>query len=142
VKPHELDRLVEEDYGASIPDLIRDGRHQQRSAATSAVALDRIITAHDAAITHGRRHRRQPGNLMRSCFAAPTRIWIKARAGRSHEPRPNGPGDFRPMGAKPRRPWPTCRDSRSAPRRLFGAEAEIDTSGEAIEQSFASFCVP
>src|SRR5580658_6530561 len=45
----ELDRLVEEDYGASIPDLIEMAgtatfRRQERSA------LDRIIATHEAAV--------------------------------------------------------------------------------------------
>ena len=68
----ELDRVVEEDYGASIPDLIEMAgtatfRRHEKSA------LERVIAAHEAAVittAGGIVATRRP---MRCCFAAATR---------------------------------------------------------------------
>jgi XRE family aerobic/anaerobic benzoate catabolism transcriptional regulator len=131
----ELDRLVEEDYGASIPDLIEMAgtatfRRHERSA------LDRVITAHDAAIittaggivanpeTYALLHRRTHT------------IWIKARP-EDHMSRVMAQGDFRPM-AQNRAAMADLVAILEARRADYSrAEAEIDTSGEAVEQSFA-----
>ena len=131
----ELDRLVEEDYGASIPDLIEMAgtatfRRHERSA------LDRIITAHDAAIIT------TAGGIVSNpeTYALLLRrthtIWIKARP-EDHMSRVMAQGDFRPM-AQNRAAMADLMAILEARRADYSrAEAEIDTSGEAIEQSFA-----
>lgn len=131
----ELDRLVEEDYGASIPDLIEMAgtatfRRHERSA------LDRIITVHDAAIIT------TAGGIVANpeTYALLLRrshtIWIKARP-EDHMSRVMAQGDFRPM-AQNRAAMADLVAILEARRADYSrAEAEIDTSGEAIEQSFA-----
>jgi XRE family transcriptional regulator, aerobic/anaerobic benzoate catabolism transcriptional regulator len=131
----ELDRLVEEDYGASIPDLIEMAgtatfRRHERSA------LDRIITAHESAIVT------TAGGIVanQETYALLLRrthtIWIKARP-EDHMSRVMAQGDFRPM-AQNRAAMADLVAILEARRADYSrAEAEIDTSGEAIEQSFA-----
>jgi XRE family transcriptional regulator, aerobic/anaerobic benzoate catabolism transcriptional regulator len=131
----ELDRLVEEDYGASIPDLIEMAgtatfRRHERSA------LDRIVTAHEAAIitTAGGIVANQENYalLLRRTHT----IWIKARP-EDHMSRVMAQGDFRPM-AQNRAAMADLVAILEARRADYSrAEAEIDTSGDAIEQSFA-----
>src|ERR1700761_3299411 len=91
----ELDRLVEEDYGASIPDLIEMAgtatfRRHERGA------LERVIAAHEAAVitTAGGIVSNQESYalLLRRTHT----IWIKARPD-EHMSRVMAQGDFRPM---------------------------------------------
>src|SRR5580698_4153100 len=90
----ELDRLVEEDYGASIPDLIEMAgtatfRRHERSA------LDRIITAHESAIiTTAGGIVSDPETYALLLRRAHT-VWIKARP-EDHMSRVMAQGDFRP----------------------------------------------
>jgi XRE family transcriptional regulator, aerobic/anaerobic benzoate catabolism transcriptional regulator len=131
----ELDRVVEEDYGASIPDLIEMAgtatfRRQERSA------LDRIITSHEAAIIT------TAGGIVANpeTYALLLRrthtIWIKARP-EDHMSRVMAQGDFRPM-AQNRAAMADLVAILEARRADYSrVEAEIDTSGDAIEQSFA-----
>jgi XRE family transcriptional regulator, aerobic/anaerobic benzoate catabolism transcriptional regulator len=131
----ELDRLVEEDYGASIPDLIEMAgtatfRRHERGA------LDRIITAHDAAIitTAGGIVSNQEtyALLLRRTHT----IWIKARP-EDHMSRVMAQGDFRPM-AQNRAAMADLVAILEARRADYArAEAEVDTSGDAVEVSFA-----
>jgi XRE family transcriptional regulator, aerobic/anaerobic benzoate catabolism transcriptional regulator len=131
----ELDRVVEEDYGASIPDLIEMAgtatfRRHERSA------LDRIVTAHDAAIitTAGGIVSNQEtyALLLRRTHT----IWIKALP-EDHMSRVMAQGDFRPM-AQNRAAMADLVAILEARRADYSrAEAEIDTAGDAVEQSFA-----
>jgi len=136
----ELDRLVEEDYGASIPDLIEMAgtatfRRHERSA------LDRVIAAHEAAVitTAGGIVSNQESYalLLRRAHT----VWIKARP-QEHMSRVMAQGDFRPMAQNRE------AGSKDAMADLVAilearrgdyarAEAELDTSGDAVEQSFA-----
>jgi XRE family aerobic/anaerobic benzoate catabolism transcriptional regulator len=131
----ELDRLVEEDYGASIPDLIEMAgtatfRRHERSA------LDRIVTANEAAVIT------TAGGIVSNpeTYALLLRrthtIWIKARP-EDHMSRVMAQGDFRPM-AQNRAAMADLVAILEARRADYArAEAEVDTSGDAIEQSFA-----
>ena len=113
----ELDRVVEEDYGASIPDLIEMAgtatfRRHERSA------LDRVIAAHEAAVIT------TAGGIVSNpeTYALLLRrthtVWIKARP-EDHMSRVMAQGDFRPMAQnRGRRDGRPRRDPRSAPRRL------------------------
>jgi len=131
----ELDRVVEEDYGASIPDLIEMAgtatfRRQERGA------LDRIVTAQDAAIiTTAGGIVANPETYALLLHRTHT-IWIKARP-EDHMSRVMAQGDFRPM-AQNRAAMADLVAILEARRADYSrAEAEIDTSGDAVEQSFA-----
>jgi XRE family aerobic/anaerobic benzoate catabolism transcriptional regulator len=131
----ELDRRVEEDYGASIPDLIEMSgtatfRRHERSA------LDRVITQHEAAIIT------TAGGIVSNTetYALLLRrthtVWIKARP-EDHMSRVMAQGDFRPM-AQNREAMADLVAILEARRADYArAEVEVDTAGEAVEQSFA-----
>ena len=136
----ELDRVVEEDYGASIPDLIEMAgsatfRRHERGA------LDRVIAAHEAAVIT------TAGGIVANpeTYALLLRrshtIWLKARP-EDHMSRVIAQGDFRPMAANRE------ANSKGAMADLVAilearradyarAEAEVDTAGGSVEQSFA-----
>jgi len=131
----ELDRVVEEDYGASIPDLI-----EMAGTATfrrhEASALERVIAGHDAAVIT------TAGGIVASpeAYALLLRrthtIWVKARP-EDHMSRVMAQGDFRPM-AQNREAMADLVAILEARRADYArAEAELDTSGDAVEQSFA-----
>jgi XRE family aerobic/anaerobic benzoate catabolism transcriptional regulator len=136
----ELDRIVEEDYGASIPDLIEMAgsatfRRHERGA------LERIVAAHDAAIitTAGGIVANQEtyALLLRRSHT----LWIKAQP-EDHMSRVMAQGDFRPMAqnrqAGSKGAMADLMAILEARRADYArAEAELDTSGEAVEQSFA-----
>jgi XRE family transcriptional regulator, aerobic/anaerobic benzoate catabolism transcriptional regulator len=131
----ELDRLIEEDYGASIPDLIEMAgaatfRRHERSA------LERVIAAHEAAVIT------TAGGIVADAetFALLLRrthtVWIKARP-EDHMSRVMAQGDFRPMAAN-REAMADLVAILEARRADYArAQAQVDTSGEAVEQSFA-----
>jgi XRE family transcriptional regulator, aerobic/anaerobic benzoate catabolism transcriptional regulator len=131
----ELDRRVEEDYGASIPDLIEMAgtatfRRQERSA------LERVIAEHDAAvITTAGGIVSNPETYALLLRHAHT-VWIKARPD-EHMSRVMAQGDFRPM-AQNRQAMTDLVAILEARRADYArAEAEVDTSGKAVGQSFA-----
>jgi len=131
----ELDRRVEEDYGASVPDLIEMAgtatfRRHERSA------LERVIEEHEAAIVT------TAGGIVSSSesYALLLRrthtVWIKARP-QEHMSRVMAQGDFRPM-AQNRAAMADLVAILEARRADYArAEAEVDTAGDAVEQSFA-----
>ena len=131
----ELDRLVEEEYGASIPDLIEMAgvatfrRHERN-------ALDRIIATNESAVIT------TAGGIVSNpeTYALLLRrshtIWIKAQP-EDHMSRVMAQGDFRPM-AQNRAAMADLVAILEARRADYArAEAEVDTSGDTIEQSFA-----
>jgi XRE family transcriptional regulator, aerobic/anaerobic benzoate catabolism transcriptional regulator len=131
----ELDRRVEEDYGASIPDLIEMAgtatfRRHERGA------LDRVITEHAAAIITTAGGIVSNPETYSLLLRRTHTIWIKARP-ENHMSRVMAQGDFRPM-AQNREAMAdlvAILEARSAD--YARAEAELDTSGDAVEQSFA-----
>jgi len=131
----ELDRLVEQDYGARIPDLIEMGglatfrRHER-------VCLERIIDEHAAAVIA------TAGGIVSNpeTYALLLRrthtVWVKARP-EEHMRRVMAQGDFRPM-AQNRQAMAdlvAILDARHAD--YARAQAELDTSGDTVEQSLA-----
>ena len=124
----ELDRLVEQDYGARIPDLIEIAglatfRRYERAC------LERVIAAHDAAVIA------TAGGIVSNpeTYALLLRrthtVWIKARPD-EHMRRVMEQGDFRPM-AQNREAMAdlvAILDARGAD--YARAEAELDTSGD------------
>ena len=129
----ELDRLVEQDYGARIPDLI-----EMAGLATfrryERACLERVIDEHEAAViaTAGgivSNPETYALLLRRTCT-----IWIKARPD-EHMSRVMGQGDFRPM-AKNREAMADLVAILDARRADYArAQAELDTSGETVERS-------
>jgi XRE family transcriptional regulator, aerobic/anaerobic benzoate catabolism transcriptional regulator len=131
----ELDRRVEDEYGASIPDLIEMAgtatfRRHERSA------LERVIAEHDAAIIT------TAGGIVASpeSYALLLRrthtVWIKARP-QEHMSRVMAQGDFRPM-AQNRQAMADLVAILEARRADYArAEAQLDTTGDSVEQSFA-----
>jgi XRE family aerobic/anaerobic benzoate catabolism transcriptional regulator len=131
----ELDRLVEQDYGARIPDLIEIAglatfRRYERAC------LDRVIGEHEAAVIA------TAGGIVSNpeTFALLLRrthtVWIKARPD-EHMRRVMEQGDFRPM-AQNREAMADLNAILDASRADYArAEAELDTSGDAPEESFA-----
>src|SRR5208282_1170296 len=131
----ELDRRVEEEYGASVPDLIEMAgtatfrRHERH-------ALERVIAEHEAAIitTAGGivSNPESYALLLRGTHT----VWVKARP-EEHMSRVMAQGDFRPM-AQNRQAMADLVAILEARRADYArAEAEVDTSGDSIEQSFA-----
>ena len=131
----ELDRVVEQDYGASIPDMIEMAgtatfrRHER-------AALARVIAEHEAAVitTAGGivSDRESYALLLRRSYT----IWIKARP-EEHMSRVMAQGDFRPMAQNREAMADLVAILDARGPDYARAQAELDTSGEAVEQSFA-----
>src|SRR5215831_10289162 len=131
----ELDRWVEENYGAPIPDLIEMGglatfrRHER-------ACLERVIEKQEAAViaTAGGivSNAETYSLLLRRTHA----VWIKARPD-EHMRRVMAQGDFRPM-AQNREAMADLVAILDARRADYArAQAELDTSGDTVEQSLA-----
>ena len=136
----ELDRLVEEDYGASIPDLIEMAgtatfRRHERSA------LERVIAEHETAIVTTAGGIVADAETYSLLLRRTHTLWLKARP-EDHMSRVMAQGDFRPMAqnreAGSKDAMADLVAILEARRADYArAEAEIDTSGEAVEASFA-----
>jgi XRE family aerobic/anaerobic benzoate catabolism transcriptional regulator len=130
----ELDRLVEQEYGARIPDLIEMAglatfrRHER-------ACLERVIGEHEAAVIAA------AGGIVSNVetYALLLRrthvIWIKARPD-EHMSRVMEQGDFRPM-AQNREAMSDLVAILDARRADYArADAQLDTSGDTVERSF------
>ena len=130
----EVDRLVEREYGASIPDLIEIAglatfrRYEQ-------TCLERVIERHSAAIIA------TAGGIVANpdSYALLLRrthtVWIKARPD-EHMRRVMAQGDFRPM-AQNREAMADLVAILEARRADYGrAQAILDTSGDTVDESF------
>jgi XRE family transcriptional regulator, aerobic/anaerobic benzoate catabolism transcriptional regulator len=135
----ELDRVVEEDYGASIPDLIEMAgtatfrRHER-------AALERVVATNEAAIITTAGGIVSDPETYALLLRRSHTIWIKARP-EDHMSRVMAQGDFRPMAqnreAKSNNAMADLMAILEARRADYArAEAEIDTTGDAVEQSF------
>jgi XRE family transcriptional regulator, aerobic/anaerobic benzoate catabolism transcriptional regulator len=131
----ELDRLVEQDYGARIPDLI-----EMAGLATfrryERTCLERVIAQHDAAVIAA------AGGIVANAetYALLLRrthtVWIKARP-EDHMGRVMEQGDFRPM-AHNREAMADLHAILDARRADYArAQAALDTSGDTIDESAA-----
>src|SRR5499427_2012993 len=131
----ELDRVVEQDYGASIPDMIEMAgtatfrRHER-------AALARVIADHDEAVIT------TAGGIVsdRESYALLLRrshtIWIKARP-QDHMSRVMAQGDFRPMAQNREAMADLVAILDARGPDYARAQAQLDTSSETVEQSFA-----
>jgi XRE family aerobic/anaerobic benzoate catabolism transcriptional regulator len=131
----ELTRLIEQEYGASLPMLIEMSglaglrRHERQS-------LERVIAQNEMAViaTAGGivSNVETYGLLLRRTHT----VWISARP-EEHMSRVMEQGDFRPM-AKNRQAMSDLVAILDARRADYArAEATLDTSGDKIEQSLA-----
>ena len=131
----ELDRLVEQDYGARIPDLIEMAglatfRRYERSC------LEGVIDQHQTCVLATAGGIVSNSETYALLLRRTHTIWIKARPD-EHMRRVMEQGDFRPM-AQNREAMAdlvAILDARSAD--YARAEAELDTSGDTVEASFA-----
>ena len=129
----ELNRMVEQDYGASIPDLIEMAglatfRRYERSC------LERVIAEHDAAVIATAGGIVSDAETYALLLRRTHTVWIKARPD-EHMGRVMKQGDFRPM-AKNREAMAdliAILDARRADYAL--AQADLDTSGDTVEES-------
>jgi XRE family aerobic/anaerobic benzoate catabolism transcriptional regulator len=131
----ELDRLVEQDYGACIPDLIEIAglatfRRYERAC------LERVIAAYEAAVIA------TAGGIVSNpeTYALLLRrthtVWIKARPD-EHMRRVMEQGDFRPMAQNREAMADLVAILDARGTDYARSEAELDTSGDSAEQSFA-----
>lgn len=131
----ELDRLVEQSYGARIPDLI-----EMAGLATfrryERTCLERVIDEQAAAVIA------TAGGIVSSTetYALLLRrthtVWIKARP-QEHMSRVMEQGDFRPM-AQNREAMADLVAILDARRADYArAQAELETSGDTVDVSFA-----
>ena len=135
----ELDRLVEQDYGARIPDLI-----EMAGLATfrryERACLERVIDEHDAAVIATAGGIVVECRHLRAAFAPHPHGLDQGTPRRAHAPR-DGAGGLPPHGAEPRGHGRPGRHPGRAPRRLCARAAELDTSGDTVEQSFAKLAL-
>ncbi|HEY2528671.1 MAG TPA: helix-turn-helix transcriptional regulator [Xanthobacteraceae bacterium] len=131
----ELDRRVEAEYGARIPDLIEMAgivtfRRHERSA------LDRVIAENEAAVITTAGGIVADAETYALLLRRTHTIWIKARP-EDHMSRVIAQGDFRPM-AQNREAMADLVAILEARRADYArAEVELDTAGDAVEHSFA-----
>ena len=129
----ELDRLVEQNYGARIPDLIEMAglatfrRHER-------ACLERVIAEHDAAVIATAGGIVSDSETYALLLRRTHTVWIKARPD-EHMRRVMAQGDFRPM-AQNREAMADLVAILDARRADYArAQAELDTSGDTVEQS-------
>jgi XRE family aerobic/anaerobic benzoate catabolism transcriptional regulator len=131
----EIDRVVEREYGASVPDLIEMAgiatfRRYERGA------LERVVVEHERGVIT------TAGGIVANpeTYALLLRrthtVWIKARPD-EHMSRVMAQGDFRPMAQNrgAMADLVTILDARQADYARAGAQ--LDTSDDTVEQSFS-----
>jgi XRE family aerobic/anaerobic benzoate catabolism transcriptional regulator len=130
----ELDRLVEQDYGARIPDLI-----EMAGLATfrryERACLERVIDQHATAVIAAAGGIVSNAETYALLLRRTHTVWVKARPD-EHMRRVMAQGDFRPM-AQNREAMAdlvAILDARSAD--YARAAAELETSGDTVERSF------
>ncbi len=131
----ELDRMVEQEYGASVPLLIENAGVATFKRLERA-CLERVVSENEAAViaTAGGivSNPETFGLLLRRSHA----VWISAQP-EEHMNRAMKQGDFRPM-ARNREAMADLHAILEARRGDYArAEATLDTSGATAQQSFA-----
>jgi XRE family aerobic/anaerobic benzoate catabolism transcriptional regulator len=131
----ELDRLIEQDYGARIPDLIEIAgvttfRRYERAC------LERVIDAHPAAVIAAAGGIVADPETYALLLARTHTVWLRARP-EEHMRRVMAQGDLRPMAhnREAMGDLVAILDARSPDYARAGAA--LDTSGDGVEASFA-----
>lgn len=130
----ELDRLVELDYGARIPDLIEIAglatfRRYERAC------LERVVDEHDTAVIATAGGIVSDAETYALLLRRSHTVWVRASPD-EHMKRVMEQGDFRPM-AQNREAMADLVAILDARRADYArAQAELDTSGDTIERSF------
>jgi XRE family transcriptional regulator, aerobic/anaerobic benzoate catabolism transcriptional regulator len=130
----ELDRLVEQDYGARIPDLIEIAglatfRRYERAC------LERVIDEHDTAVIATAGGIVSDAETYALLLRRSHTVWVRASPD-EHMKRVMEQGDFRPM-AQNREAMADLVAILDARRADYArAQGELDTSGDTIERSF------
>ena len=130
----ELDRLVEQDYGARIPDLIEIAglatfRRYERAC------LERVIDEHDTAVIATAGGIVSDAETYALLLRRTHTVWVRASPD-EHMKRVMEQGDFRPM-AQNREAMADLVAILDARRADYArAQGELDTSGDTIERSF------
>ena len=131
----ELDRMVEQDYGASIPDMLEIAgtttfrRHER-------AALARVIAEHEAAVITTAGGIVSDRDSYALLLGRSHTIWIKARP-EDHMSRVMAQGDFRPMAQNRAAMADLVAILEARSPDYARAQAQLDTSGETVEQSSA-----
>jgi len=131
----ELDRMVEQQYGASVPLLIEMSgvatfkRHER-------LCLERVVKEHEAAVITTAGGIVSNADTYGFLLHRTHSVWISARPD-EHMSRVIKQGDFRPM-ARNREAMADLTAILEARRVDYArAEATLDTSGATVQQSFA-----
>lgn len=131
----ELNRVVEQDYGASVPLLI-----EMSGLATfrryERACLERVVAENKAAVIATAGGIVSNPETYALLLSRAHTVWIKAQP-EEHMSRVMEQGDFRPM-AQNREAMADLVAILDARGADYGrAEAQLDTSGERVEKSFA-----
>jgi XRE family aerobic/anaerobic benzoate catabolism transcriptional regulator len=129
----ELDRLVEQDYGAPIPDLI-----EMAGLATfrryERACLERVIDAHGAAVIAAAGGIVSNSETYALLLRRTHTVWIKARP-EQHMSRVVQQGDLRPMAQNREAMADLVAILEARGADYARALAELDTSNETVERS-------
>jgi XRE family aerobic/anaerobic benzoate catabolism transcriptional regulator len=131
----ELDRMVEQEYGASVPLLI-----EMSGLATfrryERTCLERVVSENEAAVITTAGGIVSNSETYAFLLRRTHSVWISARP-EEHMGRVIKQGDFRPM-AKNREAMADLKAILEARRVDYArAQAELDTSDASVPQSFA-----
>ena len=129
----ELDRLVEQDYGAHVSDLI-----EMAGLATfrryERACLERVLDREEAAVIAAAggivSNAQTFALLLRRCHT----VWIKARP-QEHMSRVMQQGDFRPMATSRQAMADLAAILDARASDYARAQVELDTSGDTVERS-------
>jgi XRE family aerobic/anaerobic benzoate catabolism transcriptional regulator len=131
----ELDRVVEREYGATVSFLIEMAglatfRRYEREC------LERIIAQHEAAVIAAAGGIVSNADTYALLLRRTTTVWLKTRPD-EHMSRVIAQGDFRPMAQNREAMADLVAILEARGTDYARAEAELDTSGDSVEQSFA-----
>jgi XRE family aerobic/anaerobic benzoate catabolism transcriptional regulator len=129
----ELDRLVEQDYGASISDLIEMAgvptfRRYERAC------LERVIAQSESAVIAAAGGIVSDAQTFALLLRRTHTVWIKARP-QEHMSRVMRQGDFRPMAHNREAMADLVAILEARGAEYARAEATLDTSEDTVEQS-------
>jgi XRE family transcriptional regulator, aerobic/anaerobic benzoate catabolism transcriptional regulator len=131
----ELDRVVEQEYGATVSFLIEMAglatfRRYEREC------LERVIAQHEAAVIATAGGIVSNAETYTLLLRRTTTVWLKARPD-EHMSRVIEQGDFRPMAQNREAMADLVAILEARGADYARADAELDTSDDSVEQSFA-----